>query len=67
MEGPETISSVILEPVGGATIGALVPPDGYLSLVRKICDRFGNQIDEIIELLKKTFVQILESGLRNAN
>jgi len=40
MEGPETISAVILEPIGGATIGALVPPEGYLSLIRKICDRF---------------------------
>ncbi len=40
MEGPETISAVILEPIGGATIGALVPPEGYLSMIRTICDRF---------------------------
>ncbi len=41
MEGPETISAVILEPVIGATIGAVVPPEGYLSAIRKICDHFG--------------------------
>ncbi len=40
MEGVETISAVILEPVGGATIGALVPPEGYLKLIREICNRF---------------------------
>lgn len=41
MEGPETISAVILEPVIGATIGAVVPPDGYLSLIKEICERYG--------------------------
>ncbi len=41
MEGPETISAVILEPVGGATIGALVPPEGYLALIKEICQRYG--------------------------
>jgi hypothetical protein len=41
VEGPETISSVILEPIGGATIGALVPPEGYLASIREICNRFG--------------------------
>ena len=56
MEGPETISSVILEPVGGATIGALVPPDGYLSMVRKICDRFGILLidDEVMTGMGRT-------------
>jgi adenosylmethionine-8-amino-7-oxononanoate aminotransferase len=41
MEGPETISAVILEPILGATIGAVVPPDGYLSIIKEICDRYG--------------------------
>jgi len=41
MEGPETISAVILEPIIGATAGAVVPPDGYLSFIRKICERYG--------------------------
>ena len=41
MEGPETISGVILEPIIGATIGAVVPPDEYLPLIREICQRYG--------------------------
>ena len=41
MEGPETISAVIMEPVGGATIGALVPPEGYIPLIKEICRRYG--------------------------
>ena len=41
MEGPETISGVILEPIIGATIGAVVPPDEYLPLIQTICKRYG--------------------------
>ena len=41
LEGPETITAVILEPIIGATIGAVVPPDGYLSLIKKTCERYG--------------------------
>jgi hypothetical protein len=41
MEGPETISAVIMEPVGGATIGALVPPEGYIPTINEICRRYG--------------------------
>ncbi|MGP3984038.1 aspartate aminotransferase family protein [Streptomyces sp. KR80] len=39
-EGPQTIAAVILETVVG-TAGVLVPPPGYLSGVREICDRHG--------------------------
>ena len=41
IEGPETISAVILEPIIGATIGAVVPPDGYLSSIKKTCEHYG--------------------------
>src|ERR687887_79630 len=40
LEGPSTIAAIILEPVVG-TNGILVPPDGYLTGVREICDQFG--------------------------
>lgn len=40
-EGPETVLAFIQEPVGGASTGALVPPEGYMPLVREICDRHG--------------------------
>lgn len=40
-EGPETILAFIVEPVGGASTGALVPPQGYMQRIREICDRYG--------------------------
>ncbi len=40
-QGPERIAAFIAEPVGGATLGGIVPPDGYWPLVRDICDRYG--------------------------
>jgi adenosylmethionine-8-amino-7-oxononanoate aminotransferase len=39
--GPDRVAGFIAEPVGGATLGAIVPPDGYWPLVRSICDRYG--------------------------
>jgi len=56
MEGPETISAVILEPVVGATIGAVVPPDGYLSLIKEICRRYGILLidDEVMTGMGRT-------------
>jgi len=40
LEGPQTIAGFILEPVTG-TNGVLVPPDGYLEGLRKLCDKYG--------------------------
>ena len=40
LEGPQTIAAFILETVVG-TNGILVPPDGYMQGVRKICDQCG--------------------------
>lgn len=40
-EGPETVLAFVLEPVGGASTGALVPPAGYMEAVRDICTRHG--------------------------
>jgi taurine--2-oxoglutarate transaminase len=40
LEGPHTIAAFILEPVTG-TNGILVPPDGYLQGIRKVCDKHG--------------------------
>jgi adenosylmethionine-8-amino-7-oxononanoate aminotransferase len=39
--GAETVAAVILEPIGGSTAGALVPPDGYLPRVAEICRQRG--------------------------
>ena len=40
-QGPERVAAFIAESVGGATLGAVVPPDGYWPLVAQICERFG--------------------------
>ncbi|WP_138934440.1 aspartate aminotransferase family protein [Roseovarius arcticus] len=40
-EGPETVMAFIVEPVGGASTGALVPPAGYMQRVREICTEYG--------------------------
>ena len=40
-EGPQTILAFIVEPVGGASTGALVPPAGYMQRIREICDQYG--------------------------
>lgn len=48
-EGPDTVGSVVLEPVtaGG---GVIVPPDGYFPRIREICDTYGVllHIDEVV-------------------
>ncbi|MCP3987050.1 MAG: aspartate aminotransferase family protein [bacterium] len=40
-EGPETVAAFIAEPVGGSTLGAIVPPDDYWPRLREICDHYG--------------------------
>lgn len=40
-QGPETAAAFIMEPVGGASTGALVAPDSYYPRIREICDEFG--------------------------
>ena len=40
-QGPETVLAFIMEPVGGASTGALVAPDCYYGRIREICDRYG--------------------------
>jgi adenosylmethionine-8-amino-7-oxononanoate aminotransferase len=39
--GPQTVAAFIAEPVIAAAGGALVPPPGYFTAVRDICDRYG--------------------------
>ena len=40
-EGPESVLAFIVEPVGGASTGALVPPAGYMERVAEICRHYG--------------------------
>ncbi len=40
-EGPGSVLAFIVEPVGGASTGALVPPAGYMQRIRQICTQYG--------------------------
>lgn len=39
-QGPENVACFIVEPVVGATMGAVTPPPGYFQRIRQICDRY---------------------------
>ena len=39
--GPDTVLAFLMEPVGGASTGALVAPDSYYQRTREICDEYG--------------------------
>ncbi|MFC3051578.1 aminotransferase family protein [Kordiimonas pumila] len=54
--GPETVLAFIMEPVGGASTGALVAPDSYYQRVRDICDEHGVQLiyDEVMTGVGRT-------------
>jgi adenosylmethionine-8-amino-7-oxononanoate aminotransferase len=40
-QGPDNVAAFVAEPVGGASVGALVPSDEYFPMVREICDKYG--------------------------
>ncbi len=40
-EAKGTAAAFICEPISGATLGAVAPPDGYFREVRRICDAHG--------------------------
>lgn len=55
-EDPSTIAAVVVEPVSGASGGALVPPDDYLPGLRTICDDHGILLicDEVMTSFGRT-------------
>ena len=38
--GPQNVAAVFLEPITGASAAAVVPPEGYLAGVRRLCDQY---------------------------
>lgn len=52
----ETVAAFILEPVVGATLGAVAPPEGYLQRIFEICRRHGILLiaDEVMTGLGRT-------------
>ncbi|WP_209940294.1 aspartate aminotransferase family protein [Ruegeria sp. HKCCE4148] len=55
-QGPDTVLAFAMEPVGGASTGALVAPDSYYGRVREICDEFGVLLimDEVMSGVGRT-------------
>ena len=51
-----TAAAFIVEPVSGATLGAVVPPDGYLQKIEEICRRHGVLLiaDEVMTGMGRT-------------
>ncbi len=39
--GPGTVAAFVAEPIVGATLGAVVPPDGYWPAIAEVCRRHG--------------------------
>jgi adenosylmethionine-8-amino-7-oxononanoate aminotransferase len=55
-QGEETVLAFIMEPVGGASTGALVAPDSYYQRIREICDEYGVLLilDEVMSGVGRT-------------
>jgi adenosylmethionine-8-amino-7-oxononanoate aminotransferase len=53
---PETVAAFIFEPVSGATLGAVAPPDGYAERIAEICRRHGILLvaDEVMTGMGRT-------------
>lgn len=54
--GPGRVAAFLAEPISGASLGAVVPPDDYWPRVREICDRYGVLLiaDEVLVGLGRT-------------
>ncbi len=55
-QGVDTVAAFIAEPIAGATLGAVVPPDEYWPRIRDICDRYGVLliVDEVMTGMGRT-------------
>ena len=55
-EGPDTVSAFVLEAITGTTAPAIVPPVGYMTRLREICDKYDVLlcVDEVITGLGRT-------------
>jgi len=56
LEGSQTISAFIAEPICGSTVGAVVPPPGYYKIISEICETHGVLfiLDEVMTGMGRT-------------
>ncbi len=49
-QGAESVAAFVLEPIGGASTGALVPPDDYFAVIQNICSKYNIMLilDEVM-------------------
>ena len=49
-QGPENVAGFVAEPIGGASTGALVPPEGYFDIIQATCSKYGVMLilDEVM-------------------
>jgi adenosylmethionine-8-amino-7-oxononanoate aminotransferase len=49
-QGPQNVAAFIAEPIGGASTGALVPPEEYFGIIQEICRRYDIMLilDEVM-------------------
>ena len=54
--GEKNVAAFIAEPISGAGLGAIVPPDDYWPAIRAICDKYGVLLiaDEVLVGLGRT-------------
>jgi len=55
-QGPDSIIGFMVEPIGGASTGALVPPDDYFDVIQHICKKYDILLilDEVMTGMGRT-------------
>jgi adenosylmethionine-8-amino-7-oxononanoate aminotransferase len=55
-QGPENVAAFVAEPIGGASTGAVVPPEDYFEVIGTICKRYGVFLilDEVMTAFGRT-------------
>lgn len=54
--GPTNVAAFIAEPISGASLGAVIPPDDYWGRIREICDKYDILLiaDEVLVGMGRT-------------